>query len=176
MQSQLEEASVAPLNKPKGRLESDLLSEEVGKRKDFVLIAQACLDLADPSPQVETPQVRRREAGAAGTALVGAVLSASSSLCFPLHTERTQELHKMQMEAVAFKHRNVRASAQELSSSRRARAVACSQSWEAVALAINFVSEYLVCTARFGPFGVRTTFRQLVQGQVALVVDGSGWD
>lgn len=133
MQSQLEEASAAPLNKPKGRLEVDLLFEEVGKRKDFVLIAQVCFAVADPSPQVDTPQVRRRApqvrrraAGAAGTALVGAVLNASSFLCFSPCTERAQELHKMQMEAVVFKHTNVRASAQELSSSRRARAVVCS--------------------------------------------------
>lgn len=59
MQSQLEEPSAGLLNKPKGRLEFDLLFEEVGKRNDFVLIAQACL-VADPSPPVETPQVQRR--------------------------------------------------------------------------------------------------------------------
>lgn len=104
--------------------EFDLLFEVVRKRKDFVLIAQACLDVADPSPQVKMSQVWRRAAGAAGTARVGAVLNASSSLCFPPHTERAQELHKMQMEVVASKHTNVRASARELSSSRRARAVA----------------------------------------------------
>lgn len=45
------------------------------------------------------------------------------------------------------------------------------QSWEAVALAVNFVSEYLVSTARLGPFWVCTSFRQSVQGQVALVVE-----
>lgn len=37
-----------------------MLFEEMVKRKDFVLIAQACLDLADPSPQMETPQVREK--------------------------------------------------------------------------------------------------------------------